>query len=380
MTEAKGTIISKKQCRTGYSRSKPKRLLLVCLTDTWGGVEKNVLVRAKHLQKRGWTVGVILVENTFEDKFNDCPNVFSVPRKSHILDFRAPIMLHRIVATFKPTSLFVARKEDWFIGTACAWLNRIPKIVCYLGINRRIRNSIKYLLIFKRWRAWLLTNSQEVRQNVIQHNFFLNHLNTRVIYNGFDMPLLQDQRKESISHKTLIPEGSWVVGCAGRLSRQKGFDLLVDIVPLTDESVHVMIAGDGPEENQLRRLVNERGLASRIHFLGHVSDMSDFFTSISCFALISRNEGMANVLNEALSYGIPVISTRVPGSRELLIEGIGILVEIENVEAIADAIESYRTRRVIFDRQRARQRIATLFNLNRMIEETEQLLLSSQSR
>jgi glycosyltransferase involved in cell wall biosynthesis len=107
--------------------------------------------------------------------------------------------------------------------------------------------------------------------------------------------------------------------------------------------------------------------------------MARFFRGIDLFVLLSRYEGMANVLNEAMSYGVPVISTRVSGSEELLLDGeLGPLVDIDDVEGLAGAAEGLfqagltRSERLV-------EHIRVNYSVERMIDQTEAVLFSTDS-
>jgi GalNAc-alpha-(1->4)-GalNAc-alpha-(1->3)-diNAcBac-PP-undecaprenol alpha-1,4-N-acetyl-D-galactosaminyltransferase len=132
---------------------------------------------------------------------------------------------------------------------------------------------------------------------------------------------------------------------AGRLVPQKGFDLLIRAFGLIADripSLHLAIAGEGPDGQQLQQLASSLGLGSRVLFLGNVRNLSDLMRSAEAFVLSSRYEGFPNVLLEALACGVPSIAADCPeGPREILADGkYGILVPREDVVALAGAIES----------------------------------------
>ncbi|MGD0630402.1 MAG: glycosyltransferase [Terracidiphilus sp.] len=108
----------------------------------------------------------------------------------------------------------------------------------------------------------------------------------------------------------------------GRLSREKGFDLLLDALPSVQESfpfVHLLIAGAGPEESALKAQCHHLGLDPAVHFAGHVDDPCAYFPGASLFVLSSRHEGMPNALLEAAGGGLPLVALPASdGVRDLL--------------------------------------------------------------
>jgi glycosyltransferase involved in cell wall biosynthesis len=108
----------------------------------------------------------------------------------------------------------------------------------------------------------------------------------------------------------------------GRLSREKGFDLLLSAFRSVQESfpsAHLIIAGSGPEEAALKTQCHDLGLDPAVHFAGRVGDPCAFFPGASLFVLSSRHEGMPNALLEAAAGGLPLVALPASdGVRDLL--------------------------------------------------------------
>jgi glycosyltransferase involved in cell wall biosynthesis len=135
---------------------------------------------------------------------------------------------------------------------------------------------------------------------------------------------------------------------AGRLAHQKGFDLLLrafGAASARPQELQLVIAGEGPEGQQLRDLAAQLGLAERVSFPGRVRDLSDLMKAAVAFILPSRYEGFPNVLLEALAVGVPCVAADGPGAtREILGDGAyGLLVPPEDWQALAQAIERITT-------------------------------------
>ncbi|HUB30273.1 MAG TPA: glycosyltransferase [Terracidiphilus sp.] len=99
---------------------------------------------------------------------------------------------------------------------------------------------------------------------------------------------------------------------AGRLSREKGFDLLLHAfarVRALWRTADLAIAGTGREEEALRQLCGSLGLKDSVHFLGHVDAPAEYYFGASLFVLPSRQEGIPNALLEAAAGGLPIVAT-----------------------------------------------------------------------
>jgi glycosyltransferase involved in cell wall biosynthesis len=130
---------------------------------------------------------------------------------------------------------------------------------------------------------------------------------------------------------------------AGRLVRQKGFDLLLDAgerVAADHPGWTLRIYGGGPWRQRLQRRIDRRGLSSSAFLMGRTDDIGTAMAKASIFVLSSRYEGLPLVLLEAMSKGLGVVSFDCPtGPRELLTDGVdGLLVKEGDVPALAAAI------------------------------------------
>jgi glycosyltransferase involved in cell wall biosynthesis len=138
-----------------------------------------------------------------------------------------------------------------------------------------------------------------------------------------------------------------VVLACGRLSKEKGFDVLIEAIARLPPALgaHLWILGTGGLRATLHQQALRLGLGDRVHFLGFQRDVWAYYRAADVFALSSRWEGFANVLVEALAVGLPVVATDCDfGPREVLEDGRwGLLVPPEDARALAGAIEAVLT-------------------------------------
>jgi glycosyltransferase involved in cell wall biosynthesis len=123
----------------------------------------------------------------------------------------------------------------------------------------------------------------------------------------------------------------------GRLTRQKGVDVLLRAVAACGGGVDIVGAGD--QEAALRDMAVGLGLRERARFLGRTSGVREAYDRASVVVLPSRAEGMPNVVLEAMAAGRPVVATNVPGTDEVVVPGeTGLLVPPEDACALAEAL------------------------------------------
>jgi glycosyltransferase involved in cell wall biosynthesis len=173
------------------------------------------------------------------------------------------------------------------------------------------------------------------------------------------------QRPMPDSKLTKAAELKW--GCShggriitvGRLKDEKNHSMLLrSIALLPHRDVKLMIVGDGKNASALRLLASQLDISHRVIFVGFQSDPSPFYATADVFALTSDYEGFGNVIVEAMSFGLPIVSTDCPsGPAEILEHGRwGRLVPVGNVEAFAVAVEAALDSPV--DRQALKSRAA----------------------
>jgi len=126
----------------------------------------------------------------------------------------------------------------------------------------------------------------------------------------------------------------------GRLTRQKGFDILIQAMQKVPQPWHLEIWGDGEEKGNLQRLIDILGLKTYITLKGNTNQPFNILRQADLFVLSSRFEGLPTVLIEAICCQCNIISTDCPhGAAEILENGRwGMLVENENIEALTQAI------------------------------------------
>lgn len=136
--------------------------------------------------------------------------------------------------------------------------------------------------------------------------------------------------------------GAPALVAVGRLSPQKGFDLLLPaFARLLAEApgAHLTIAGSGPDEAALRRTAGELGIADRVTLRGFVANPYPLMRAADLYVLSSRYEGFPNVALEALACGTPVVATACAGTAGLILPGVnGWLAPVGDVAGLAAAL------------------------------------------
>ena len=154
----------------------------------------------------------------------------------------------------------------------------------------------------------------------------------RVVRNGIEPLFAQPDRLG-------LPGDARLVIGVGRLTEQKGFDLLLDAAAEL-RTTHFYLVGEGPLASTLQAGIEGRGLGERVRLLGRREDVPALLAGANVLAMPSRFEGLPIAALEAMSLGKPVVGTRVCGLSEAVVDGsTGRLVPQGDAGALARALE-----------------------------------------
>jgi glycosyltransferase involved in cell wall biosynthesis len=208
----------------------------------------------------------------------------------------------------------------------------------------------------------------------LSHRFGIDPNRVSTIYNAVDVATVRARAENKPAN---LPREPFIVA-AGRLVRQKGFDLLIRAfaASVAERPIALVIVGEGPERAALEELARRHGVQSRVHLPGFVENPWSYFARAAAFVCSSRWEGFGNVIVEAMACGAPVVATDCDfGPREIVrTDDSGLLVPVDNVEALARAILAVVDDRALATRlsDGARRR-ADDFDMTRMTRAYERM-------
>lgn len=177
----------------------------------------------------------------------------------------------------------------------------------------------------------------------LQSRFSIDEERIDVVPNSVEIPQHLESIPEPPALAALRAVGVPTLVTAGRLVRQKGYDILIEAMRiLRDGGVEfkLVVLGDGELKQSLVSQVKKNNLQSSIFFLGFQKSPGSYFANADLFVLASRYEGFGNVIIEALACGCPVVSTDAPyGPSDILMGNeYGVLVPTERPDLLAEAI------------------------------------------
>jgi glycosyltransferase involved in cell wall biosynthesis len=361
------------------------RILLLIPTLDRGGAEKQLALLACGLKVRGWDMHVCCLTRggPWQEQLAAAGVPVTIIGKPWKLDPVAYFRLKRYIAKLQPdlvhTWLFAANSY----GRAAALAAGVKHVVAgerCVDPWKRMHEILIDRYLARRTEK-IVTNSSGVVDFYAQRG--LPKEKFVIIPNG----IAPFQPEESVERAALLreldlPENAKLIGAIGRLWPQKRYKDLIwamDLLRCVNNDAYLLIVGDGPQRWRLERYASQVTEGAPVRFLGERRDVPRLLPHLFCLWLGSAYEGQSNAVMEAMSAGLPVIATDIPGNRDLVVdEQTGFLVRLGDRAGFAT-----RTRELIEQPELAvrlgaagKQRIEQAFSVERMIRRHEDLYRS----
>ncbi len=251
------------------------------------------------------------------------------------------------------------------VSTAHGWITTTFKGSLYKWIHLRALRRFNHLITVSE-----ATKSLMVRSGIVADKI-------RVIYNGIDSETWRDSDlHSSLRDEWGIPGSAFVVGTVGRIGDEKDYSTFLNVArAIMDKyaDVFFVVVGEGKEDERERLIAYAENLAisGKVLFAGFRSDLFRVYKTFDIFLMTSLTEGLPNTMLEAMSMGLPVVTTSVGGIPELLEGGkSGFMYEVGDVEGLAAKIMELITNEDLRDQlsEAARKRIENKFSFGKRLE------------
>jgi len=198
--------------------------------------------------------------------------------------------------------------------------------------------------------------------------------------NGF-APLARSSTRGAARQQLGLNASARVIGWVGRLSREKGADVMLDAIAACENAWRLSMIGDGPEREALRLRAATLGIADRVLWHGPISNAAALFSAFDAFVLSSRTEGTPIALFEAMHSNVPIVTTSVGGVPDVVSSAEAILVPSEQPTMIARALDSILTDPAAAKQRSARasQRVIRDFGPDKWLAEVERIYRAIES-
>jgi len=357
------------------------RILQIIPSLDRAGAEKQMTLLACGLPKEEFEVHVCALTRggPMEAELQGAGIPVHVIGKRWRADVQAYWRLRRHIAQLRPdlvhTWLFAGNAYGRWAAFACG----TPKVIA----SERCEDPWKGLLekIIDRYLARktdrIVVNSRGVRDFYIRHGLPTEKL--EVIPNGVPPGQPSPVTRQQLLAELGLPENCSLVGLIARLWPQKRVKDAIwaaDLLKVIRDDVHLLIIGDGPQRDRLRRFRDQCQIRDKVHFLGHRDDVPRIVPHLDVLWSTSAYEGQSNAIMEAMAAGVPVAATDIPGTRELIEQGVsGFLFPVGDRASLARYTHKLLNDPELARRmgQAARQRMLAQFSVESMVSRYAEL-------
>ncbi len=314
-----------------------------------GGTERQLLLLIKHMDKTRFEPYLICLRGSHRlaSSFGSCPvRVIDFHSFYSPADYLKLIGLSRFFREKRIDIVQTHLRDGNIAGTLAARLAGAANIVSTRRNHGYWYNRAELVILktLRRMTTGYLVNSNVIKRLLTEAENIPSE-KIEVIYNGVETSVFSSKSEDMKlgSRRALgIPDGCPVVAIVANLRPIKAIDVFLRasaIVAARYSDARFLIAGEGPERENLAALVRESGIEDRVVFLGKRDDISAILSISSVGVLSSRSEGLSNAIIEYMAMGLPVVCTDVGGNPELVEDGRnGFLVPASDHAAMAKAI------------------------------------------
>jgi glycosyltransferase involved in cell wall biosynthesis len=285
--------------------TRPVRILHVLNSLNAGGLENGVVNVANSLEGTGFEFHYACLDpaGRFVSRLK-APRVVELGRRDGF-SITAVWRLARLLRRVRPDIVHTHNLGPLLYTVLSAWPRR-PVILhgehSELSSADLAGRRLRQRRFLYRRCAMLHAVSLEQGKKLAEHR--LAPVEVRAIVNGVDSERFQPGDKVAARARLGIPPEAQVVGIAGRFGPQKRHDAFLEAIGqlASNPRLHALVVGGGgPLEKTIREQACKNPAAARIHFTGFQQDMVPFLQAMNLLAIPSENEGMSNVMLEAMA-------------------------------------------------------------------------------
>ena len=352
----------------------------------WGGGEKLHLEYAVSFKRKGYKVYLACNKTSRLAKKGLMEGLYLFFIKAGNLSFLNPLKYLKLIYFYKKNKIdtvIFSVSQDIKLGGIAAKIAGVKNIVYLRGLAVPIKNSFINRYIFRKVLTHIVPNSNETKRTIFKYlGKYINEAKVKVIYHGIEIEKFENTKN---INAVIKQKGNGIIlGNAGRLTKQKGQQYLMDIARKLNENgieFTLFIAGTGELQQSLENKIKEYKLENKVILMGFVSDIEGFMNSIDIFLLTSEWEGFGYVLVEAMACSKPTIAFDITSNPEIISDNeTGHLVKFPDTTLFAEKIIALKNNKDKREKmgQAGNQSIYKRFLLNDRIDEFEQFIINKE--
>jgi len=308
-----------------------KKIFLIIASLGAGGSERVFWLLSQYFNKGDYKVTVVLLDGRQQSFPSNIDGVEFIDLKT-VKASKSFFKLFRILQREKPFAVFSTTDHINILTAMVACFLKIPRLICrasnnphqmkkFYGYKARFYNL--FTRLFSLRFDFIVCQSDEMKKSM-NSLYGIRKKKLQVIPNPvlYTPVIKKDTSVNGIKRLIIV----------ARLSAEKGVSRLLEIMQDLPENYHLTIAGDGPLMTGLKTETCLRKLENRVTFVGKIKDIPCQIAQHDVLLLSSFTEGFPNVILEALSVGVPVVTFRVGGTDDIIRNGFnGFIVKQDDL-------------------------------------------------
>lgn len=332
----------------------PKLLMVTTVPIT---IRSFLLPFVRHFKSLGWQIDA-MAQGITEDRdcVESCDRVYDIQWSRNVFDprniFAGISRVKEVVGKGDYDLVHVHTPIAAFVTRYALRANQKIKVIYtahgfhfYRG-GSAIKNAIYFNLekLAGKWTDYLVTINREDEAAAKKHNFLPGE---RIYYTrgiGVDRNYYASEKNTATAIASLRQElalsatDTLLLSIAEFTPRKRHSDLLNALARVANPKIHLALAGEGKTKSAMVKLAQRLGIAQQVHFLGYRQDIPTLIQAADAVLLVSQQEGLPRSIMEAMCLNTPVIGSNIRGTQDLLTDDCGLLVELGNIDVLAQAM------------------------------------------
>jgi len=301
--------------------------------QNWGGGESWHLKTAINLSRLDYNVFFILNrQSVLTEKLKAYPNITPIYIEFNKFSYLNPKIHYQLYKNFKQhqvETIIFNSIRDVNSASASAKLAGVKRSIFRYGSYKPLKKKLLTYLSLRFFLTDVLANSNALKEKLLQVGF-IKEQKVSVLYNYVKL-------KEKIEKK---PHTPIVFGVSARLTFEKGFKpLLKSLSLLKEKEFKLLIAGTGPDKEEIESLIKQYQLQNHVELKGFIEDIEGFYQSIDVLLHFSYEDGTSNSILEAMANQLPIVAFNQSSYPEMVSHNKnGFLVEADNIEEMKESM------------------------------------------
>jgi glycosyltransferase involved in cell wall biosynthesis len=325
------------------------RILVSCLSHSWGGQEMVAFEQAQELTARGITCWLLTLKNSVSSKKAQAAGIstFEVPEHNKF-SLQVSMQIHNFIIENEISTITSHQLPDLWVLSPALWKLPAVQLIGFSHTFVRVnKKDVLHRMLYNRVNE-LICLTERQKQNLLQH-LPVKESVIKVIPNGVNTERFNPRlRSEKVRRDLGADENETLIAVVGRLDVQKGQLEMVEAaaemknknIPFKMFFIGKDTPGVGAASTEIKALIAERGVSDFVKLIDHREDIAQVMASLDIFVLPSYEETFGRVVVEAMASQVAIVATDAGGVPDIIRDRRdGLLVTPKDAHSLASAME-----------------------------------------